>query len=228
MAKKESWLQRLGDPSFCAIRRDFLLSPAMAAASPQVHKLLSALQAELALHGGENNGEIVCPFSDLEAYGLDRRTLKAFRNEAISLGLLACKRGRAGLKKRGKAHRYRLTYLPTFRRGEWLDPTDEWAALTTTKEAEIAKSRARNRKKFFASGSETPPRLRGSETPPLRSEFPRRLHEETPILSVVQGSETPPLSRSSLTSLPSSTTRVVLVLRAGPGGLSTHQVRVAA
>lgn len=86
-------------------------------------KILSRLELEHLRHAGKQNGNIVCPVRDL---GVRRHSIKPALARLIAKGMLEIKRGRPGTVGYGKAHRYRLTYLPTWA-GKWVPPTDEWA-----------------------------------------------------------------------------------------------------
>jgi hypothetical protein len=124
---KQKWLR---GQSWNAIRRDFLRSPAMEVASPAVHKLLNILLGELALHEGRDNGSLIYPFCSMR---MRQATIKPAIDEAVALGLLAIKRGRKGAPGYGKAHRYRLTFMPILDHDNKLtaEPTDEWAGFST-------------------------------------------------------------------------------------------------
>jgi hypothetical protein len=166
--KKKTWLE---GQSWNAIRRDLLRSPAMAVADPRVHKFLNILGGELALKEGRNNGNLKCPFSDIEASGLRRKCIKRVIAEAIALGLLSIKKGRAGGVRYGKSHRYRLTYMPILDdEGKLIsEPTDEWAEFTTTKQAREAVSRTRKRSKVSRTGGDAATTKTVVAQAPLRS-----------------------------------------------------------
>jgi hypothetical protein len=78
-------------------------------------KLIEFLELEHLQHGANENGQLVAPYSQLEAFGISRRTINAAILEAESRGLIRVDRG--GLKGRtlSELNRFTLTYAWTIR-----------------------------------------------------------------------------------------------------------------
>lgn len=129
---------------FVAHSLRLLSSPAWQSLTLAEMKILHRLEVEHLRHGGKQNGELICPFRD---FGIWRTNIKPAIERLAACGLLEIRRGRGGTLGYGKAHRYRLTYVPTWN-GKWVAPTDEW------------------RKVGAAHGTKTVPRDRGTKTVP--------------------------------------------------------------
>ena len=110
---------------------DLLTSPAWAALSRQGVRLVSALMAEWAEHGGNENGRLKAPYDTLDGE-LRRETIKDVIHEAKALGLIDVDFGRRAHGARRLPSTYRLTWLGT---PDGLMPTNEWKAIKTKEEA---------------------------------------------------------------------------------------------
>ena len=88
-------------------------------------KVLMRIEEENAKHGGKKNGDLICPY---RGFGIKQDCVKGKLDSLVRKGLIEMKRGHPGANGYGKAHRYRLTYLPTWKR-KWVPPTNEWQAF---------------------------------------------------------------------------------------------------
>jgi hypothetical protein len=74
-----------------------LKSPAHRALSLGARKIIDRVAIEHMNHGGGQNGSLVVTYNDFEAYGIRRRSLLQFLEEAIALGFIGrTHRGRRG------------------------------------------------------------------------------------------------------------------------------------
>lgn len=97
-------------------------SPAFNVLSLAARKVLDRLEIEIANHGGNDNGQLVCTFSDFVSFGIDRHAIALAIRELCALGFVEVKRGGAGNREYRTPNTYRLTYRDT--EHGW--PTDEW------------------------------------------------------------------------------------------------------
>lgn len=107
-----------------------LASPAWRGQSINCRRLIDFLELEHLSHGGNENGSLVAPYSQLVQAGISRRLIKGVIAEAEARGLISCEKGaRRGLAM-SDLSRYRLTYFWTKQRvnglWDWLLPTDNW------------------------------------------------------------------------------------------------------
>ena len=95
--------------------------------SLSARRILDTLEIEHCRHGGRDNGELPCTYSDFERY-IQRKTIRPALNELIAAGLIEVTRigRRAYADLPRTCSLYRVTYLPTFRDGEWAEPTHDW------------------------------------------------------------------------------------------------------
>lgn len=114
------------------VPRDLLNSSAWLAMSDQCRKLVDALMAELADHGGEENGNLMAPYNMLQARGMRRGNILNAVIEGEALGLLDPTRGVRSYGSRRAPSRYRLTWLGT---PDGLTATNEWKSIKTNEEA---------------------------------------------------------------------------------------------
>jgi hypothetical protein len=121
------------------VPRDLLNSPAWLAMSDQCRKLVDALMAEHADHGGVENGNLMAPYDMLQARGMRRGNILAAVIEAEALGIVDPERGARSYGSRRAPSRYRLTWLGT---PDGLTASNEWRAIKTTEEAKIRVSNA--------------------------------------------------------------------------------------
>jgi hypothetical protein len=126
------------------VPRDLLNSPAWLAMSDQCRKLIDALMAELADHGGEENGNLMAPYNMLQARGMRRGNILNAVIEAEALGIVDPERGVRSYGSRRAPSRYRLTWLGT---PDGLMATNEWRSIKTSAEAKMRVSNALDRLK---------------------------------------------------------------------------------
>lgn len=124
------------------VPRDLLNSFAWLAMSDQCRKLIDALMAEHADHGGLENGNLIAPYDMLQARGMRRGNILNAIIEAEALGVVDPTRGVRSYGSRKAPSRYRLTWLGT---SDGLTPTNEWKSIKTAEEAKMRVSNALNR-----------------------------------------------------------------------------------
>jgi hypothetical protein len=120
------------------VPRDLLNSPAWLAMSYQCRKLVDSIMAEHADQGGLENGNLIAPYSMLQARGMRRGNILNAIVEAEALGIVDSARGVRSYGSRRAPSRYRLTWLGT---PDGLTATNEWKSIKTNDEA---KTRVRN------------------------------------------------------------------------------------
>lgn len=107
-----------------------LTSPAWRGKSVNCARLLHFLEIEHLKHGGNENGHLLAPYSQLVAFGISRRLIAPAIREAERRGLLAVDRGGRKGTTITEVSRYRLTYLWTKTRTnglwDWREPTNDW------------------------------------------------------------------------------------------------------
>lgn len=111
-----------------------LNSAAWAAMSMQLRKLIDALMAEHAAHGGTENGNLKATYDQLQARGIRREPLLDTVLEGRALGLIEVARGQRSYGSRMTPSIYRLTWLGT---PDGLSPTNEWKSIKNAEEAEV-------------------------------------------------------------------------------------------
>jgi hypothetical protein len=121
------------------VPRDLLNSFAWLAMSDQCRKLIDALMAEHADHGGLENGNLIVPYDLLQARGMRRGNILDAVFEAEALGLVDPTRGVRSYGSRKAPSRYRLTWLGT---SDGLTPTNEWKSIKTAEDAKMRVSNA--------------------------------------------------------------------------------------
>jgi len=112
--------------------------------SGQCRKLVDALMAEHADHGGAENGNLMAPYDMLQARGMRRANILDAVFEGEALGLLDPTRGVRSYGSRRAPSRYRLTWLGT---PDGLMATHEWKSIKTAAEAKMRVSNALGRLK---------------------------------------------------------------------------------
>jgi hypothetical protein len=96
--------------------------------------LIDALMAELANHGGVENGNLKAPYDFLETRGMRRGKILDAVMEAQALGLVQPRRGVRSYGSRKVPSTYRLTWVGT---PDGLTGTHEWKAIKSDEEAKI-------------------------------------------------------------------------------------------
>src|SRR5438477_6924265 len=112
---------------------NLLNSPAWLAMSDRCRKLVDALMAEHADHGGVENGNLKAPYDMLVARGMRRARILDAVVEGKALGIVDHLRGVRSYGYRKVPSTYRLTWLGT---PDGLTPTKEWKAVKSQEEAE--------------------------------------------------------------------------------------------
>jgi hypothetical protein len=108
-------------------------SPAFQAMSLTGHRILACIESEHCRHGGKDNGALPVPHQNFRQFGIDPHAVGPGIREAEAL------QGVAGNAEFRRPTLFRLTYLPA--NGE--EPTNEWATITTVKEAKTIAAKAR-------------------------------------------------------------------------------------
>lgn len=115
--------------------RSLLTSPAWRAMSLHCRRLLDYLLIEHMAHAGRENGELLAPYDQLQAFGLGRRFIWLAIWEAEALGLIEVKRGGKRNVVENEYNRYRLTFYQAketdqWRRTYYATPTNDWRRIT--------------------------------------------------------------------------------------------------
>ncbi|MET4345586.1 hypothetical protein ABIC08_006891 [Bradyrhizobium sp. RT9b] len=126
------------------VPRDLLNSFAWLAMSDQCRKLIDALMAEHADHGGLENGNLMAPYNLLQARGMRRGNILNAIVEADALGIVDPTRGARSYGSRRAPSRYRLTWMGT---PDGLMATNEWRSIKTAEQAKLRVSNALDRLK---------------------------------------------------------------------------------
>jgi hypothetical protein len=129
-----------GEP-FIWLTRRMMESPAWRAMSGNARQVVDRVLLELMAHGGHENGRLPVTYSDLEAYGVRRNSIRPAIAEAVALGWLEHLPGRParGMGK-GWAQTFRLMWLAD----ENGPPKSDWQRFTSLADAEAVAKRARS------------------------------------------------------------------------------------
>ena len=95
--------------NFKLIPLSFYISPAYRAQSISCRKLIDSLIAENLRHAGTENGNLICPYNQLEEEGMSRNQINKAITEAEALGLILVERGQYRSRSRKHATRFTLT-----------------------------------------------------------------------------------------------------------------------
>ena len=112
--------------------RSLLHSMAWRGQSINCRRLIEFLMAEHMAHAGQENGQLVAPYRQLEEWGIGHRHIAPAILEAEQRALIVVERGALRGRAMRAESRYRLTFYHTRRLGsanglfEWLPPTDDW------------------------------------------------------------------------------------------------------
>jgi hypothetical protein len=190
---------------FSARLIEMIKSPAFRSTSLGARKILDCIEVEHAAHGGNDNGRLPVTYSDIEKYGLERKSIAPAIRELCALGLLEItERGRPSKADWRFPSKFRLTY-------RWSDdqaPTHEWrrirdldhgkrvAAIARAEKdpalverSKLAAARCMEEKKAksqgcsttLAVGEQNGPTEPGGETPPTSQ------GGNTPLTSTISG-----------------------------------------
>ena len=112
---------------------EMLESPAYRALSLSAHRVLDRLEAELAHHGGHDNGALPVTYSHFHEYGIHRHSIAPAIRETVALGFVEItEAGRAGNADFRVPNKFRLTYKHVGK----AEPTNDWRHIKTSEEAE--------------------------------------------------------------------------------------------
>lgn len=131
---------------FIAHKVDMIASPGFGALSKSERRLLDRLELEHAEHGGMENGNLICTYSDFNEFGIRLQGIAAAIRVVSALGFVeVMKQGRAGNGEHRTPSRYRLTYLNTTgaNGADAEKPTDDWRKTETEEQARMIASAAR-------------------------------------------------------------------------------------
>lgn len=113
---------------------DLLASPAWRGRSINCVRLIEFLEIEHLRHGGNENGSLLAPYSQLVDFGITRRLIAEAIREAEQRGLVRVERGGRKGTTLTELSRFRLTYHWTKTRTnglwDWQPPTDDWKHVT--------------------------------------------------------------------------------------------------
>ncbi len=99
-------------------------------------RILQRLEIEHVSHGGKQNGDLTCTYTDFVEYGVRRASIPEGIRQLVRGGfLVVTDQGRQSYGDLRIPSRYRITYLPTFADGRWVEPTHEWRLLEKQKAA---------------------------------------------------------------------------------------------
>jgi hypothetical protein len=115
-------------------------SPAFQVMSLTGHRILACVESEHCRHGGKDNGKLPVPHRCFQRFGIHHHAIGPGIREVVALGFhRITQHGVAGNGEFRKSTVLRITYLPAYGK----DPTNEWADITTVKEAETVAAKAR-------------------------------------------------------------------------------------
>jgi hypothetical protein len=135
--------------SYIWYRREMVASPALRVLSRVAILVMRRIEHEHMLHGGADNGKLQVTYLQFEEWGVHSNYIGSAIRELVALGFLeVTAKGHAGAAGKGKAHRFRLTYVASKHR---VAPSDEWARIKTLEDAERIAKAARNDKDCRAS-----------------------------------------------------------------------------
>jgi hypothetical protein len=131
-----------GEP-FIWMTRQMLESPAYRVLSGGGHGVVARVALEHMAHGASLNGSLPVTYNDFEAYGIRRRSIRQFLEEAVVLGFVArTQKGRKAIGEfEGAPALYRVTWLPTH---DGQAATNDWMKFATVEDAKQAVRKARD------------------------------------------------------------------------------------
>src|SRR5262245_2747805 len=98
-------------------------------------RILATLEIEHCRHGGRENGKLVSTYDDFECH-VQRSSIRQALDELVAAGLIEIVRpGRRSYADLRTPSIYRLTYLPTFQNGKWIEATHDWKKQNTRPES---------------------------------------------------------------------------------------------
>lgn len=136
--------QRSRNDNYVTHYRALLESSAFRALSFAARRVLDRLEVEHLRHGGRENGQLICTYTDFEQWGVRRGSIPGAIRELVALGFLeVVSQGRRSSAQFRAPHVYRLTHV----HGN-LKPTDEWEKIGSDEEAREVIRAANPRRKF--------------------------------------------------------------------------------
>lgn len=120
-----------GEP-FVIHSREFLGSDAMRDLGINERRLLDFLEIEHMNHAGQENGNLIATYKQLEAFGINRRYIPKAIERLERRGLIRVDRGARKSLNESFPNRFALTYLiakkyyPESNTCSYLTPSDEW------------------------------------------------------------------------------------------------------
>jgi hypothetical protein len=118
----------IGD-NWISYSRSMLESPAFRVLSYAAMRVMHRIELEHMNHGGAENGRLQVTYDQFVEYGIDRKVVAPAIRELATLGFLeVMERGYAAGDGKGKANRFRLTYVNSKTREQ---PSHEWRRVDT-------------------------------------------------------------------------------------------------
>lgn len=157
---------------FVAHTRELLASPVWGVLTLADRRVLDRLELEHMAHGGTENGNLKCTYSDFQQFGIRRASIAKALRRVEALGLIeTIERGRIARGEFRFPAIYRVTYL-----GGNIPATHEWKRFSTMDDVQrvLAKMDLKNKKR----GAKVLP-LPDAKTLPQRA-IPRRANA-TPV-----------------------------------------------
>ena len=186
-------LHKIGkiDGSFIPLTWDMLESPAWKALTHVDRRILDRLGIEHLAHGGNENGNLKCTYSDFESYGVRRASIAGSIRRLEQLGFLeVVERGRITRAEFKFPAKYRLTYVM----GN-IPATHEWREISQSQaDAIVARPKGGRKKSREQSGPKS--KNPGAVSQPEPDAISQPLDQET-------GSKNEPPEPGALALLPS-------------------------
>lgn len=132
---RRSWLD---GEAFIAHRLELITSPAWRHRPKSLAKILERIEIEHLQHAGKQNGELIVTYTQLEQYGVSRKSISAMLTIGCGLGLIAISYPEKWMGDVRPPNLYRLCYVPTKDRSA---PTDEWRFLSLEKVKSVLATR---------------------------------------------------------------------------------------
>jgi hypothetical protein len=124
---------------------DLRKSAAWQALPDKARRVLDRLELELMEHGGYNNGDLTCTYSDFIKAGLHRRNdISLAIRQCVELGFVEVKQGTRSIAHYRNRSLYRLTHVLSRKTGQKdnIEPTNEYRRIKTDEDAQAALLRA--------------------------------------------------------------------------------------
>lgn len=122
---------------FIAHPKELRESPAWQALPDNARRILDRLELEHLRHGGADNGNLICTYTDFEKAGIRRASIALAIRQCVALGFLEItQRGRRSAASFHTPSTYRLTYLSGC--GSSPEATHEWRRISSAENAQAA------------------------------------------------------------------------------------------